>query len=216
MPSEQCILCGESNSQLYYRDNLRAYHRCRNCRLIFVPEAYRLDLEEEKQRYDLHENDPDDEGYRSFLARLFIPLNERLQSGSEGLDFGSGPGPTLHQLFEEAGHSMNIFDPFYHDDETVFGETYDFITATEVIEHLHHPLAEIKKLWNCLRPGGWLGLMTKMVTDREAFKHWHYIRDQTHVGFYSGETFRWLSDRLGADLQIVNRDVILLKKREEG
>jgi len=51
-------------------------------------------------------NSPDDPRYRAFLSRLFIPLNERIAPESCGLDFGSGPGPTLSVMFEEQGHTM--------------------------------------------------------------------------------------------------------------
>ena len=34
------------------------------------------EAEEEKRRYDLHENSPDDAHYRRFLSRLLEPLEE--------------------------------------------------------------------------------------------------------------------------------------------
>src|SRR5699024_8178290 len=118
-----------------------------------------------------------------FLGRLFTPLAARLSPGAQGLDFGAGPGPTLSLIFEEAGYSMAIFDPFYAPDASVWQRHYDFITATEVVEHLAAPGREIERLLGRLRPGGWLGLMTKRVHSREAFGDWHYIRDPTHVTF---------------------------------
>lgn len=57
-------------------------------------------------------------------------------------------------MFEEAGHEMAIFDKFYAPDSKVFRKRYDFITATEVLEHLKKPKVELNRLWALLPPGG--------------------------------------------------------------
>lgn len=190
---------------------MRDYYLCNECRLIFVPPDQRLTADEEKSRYDMHENDPDDPRYRKFLSRMFDPLVEKLLENSFGLDFGSGPGPTLHLMFEEAGHSMRIYDPFYADDSSVFEQQYDFITTTETAEHLYNPLTELDRLWNCLKPGGFLGVMTRRWTTVEKFKNWHYKNDDTHVVFFHADTFRWLQERWDAELEIYERDVVIFR-----
>lgn len=186
--------------------------RCEICSLVFVPEGFHLDREAEKAVYDQHENSPDDPRYREFLSRLFDPLVERLTPGSNGLDFGAGPGPTLSVMLDEAGFAMSIYDPFYAPNEKVFDSTYKFITATEVVEHLHHPGRELDRLWNLLKPGGWLGIMTKRVRDQKAFSTWHYKNDPTHVCFYALETFEWLARLWNAELLVAGDDVVLLQK----
>jgi len=165
-------------------------------------------------RYDLHCNSSSDDGYCGFLKRLFDPLNSRLSLHSAGLDFGSGPGPALSKMFEDHGHSMMLYDPFYADDPSAFETAYDFITATEVFEHLHEPGMEADRIWKCLKPGGWLGIMTNPVPADEAFADWYYIRDITHVCFFSNESFRWLAERWNAELTIIEPDVILFRKSE--
>jgi len=207
-----CPLCASDDADLYHRDARREYHQCRRCALVFVPPAFRLAPEEERAVYDQHENSPDDRGYRRFLSRLADPLRERLAPGARGLDFGAGPGPTLSVMFEEAGHPMAIYDPFYAPDAGVLEEEYDFITASEVVEHLFAPGEALAGLVARLRPGGWLGLMTKRATTREAFARWHYILDPTHVAFFSETTFRWLADELGMGVEFPAADVVLLRK----
>jgi len=108
-----CPLCRSDGARSYFQDSRRDYYRCQVCGLVFVPPWQFLPAEEEKKRYDLHRNSPGDPGYRRFLSRLFIPLQRLLIPESEGLDFGSGPEPALSRMFEEAGHSMVIFDHFY-------------------------------------------------------------------------------------------------------
>ena len=208
-----CPLCRSHLSSIVLGDNDFTYVNCHQCGLFYVNPEDRLPPEEEKLRYDLHENDPADPDYRNFLSQLFEPLNERLPARSTGLDFGSGPGPTLHLMFEKAGHSMNIFDPFYDHDPSVFDHMYDFITMTETAEHLFNPREEFEKLWSILKPGGYLGVMTKLLLHPEKFANWHYRKDDTHVAFYQTKTFKWLAGRLNAKLDIQSDRVIILKKQ---
>lgn len=213
---QPCPLCGSTGSAPYHRDARRDYRCCPTCALVFVPAHQRLAPGEEKAVYDRHENSPDDPGYRRFLSRLFDPLHRRLPPGARGLDFGAGPGPTLSVMFEEAGHPMAIYDPFYAPDRTVLEARYDFITATEVVEHLFDPGEELARLADRLVPGGWLGLMTKRVRCREAFAGWHYILDPTHVCFFSEASFHWLAERLGMRVLFPAADVVLLQKPVAG
>ncbi len=208
-----CPLCDGGDIDSFYEDRNRIYLRCDYCRLVFVPEYFWLSAEDEKATYDLHENDPQDRGYRQFLSRLSTPLLERLDSNRKGLDFGCGPGPALSALLEAKGHQVDLYDPYYHNDPRVFQKVYDFICATEVVEHLHDPKREFAALFKMLKRGGWLGIMTKLVKNEHAFRQWHYIRDMTHICFYSRRTFEYLSHRFDTDLDVVARDVILLNRR---
>jgi SAM-dependent methyltransferase len=207
-----CPLCTTREPEAFFEDSQRAYLRCPTCQLVFVPAHQRLDPPAEKSEYDQHQNDPNDEGYRRFLGRLFEPLQRRLTPGQRGLDFGCGPGPTLSLMFRESGFDCQDYDPIYFPKASVFEQRFDFITATEVVEHLFFPNQEFERLWQLLVPGGTLGLMTKLVVDRQAFSKWHYKNDPTHVCFFSRPTLRWLAQKLGAEMEILGADVILLKK----
>lgn len=207
-----CPLCADSRIGEFDEDRFRSYLCCNVCRLIFVPCEYHVSPSDEKAEYDLHENSPDDPGYRKFLGRLFEPMNDRLAAGSTGLDFGSGPGPTLSVMFEEAGHNVSIYDPFYAPDETPLTRQYDFVTASEVVEHFRNPADDLQRLWSCVKPGGLLGIMTKRALDQASFANWHYKNDPTHVSFFSRETFNWLAELWRARLTVVGSDVILLAK----
>jgi hypothetical protein len=108
-----CPLCQTEQVREFFQGKRRHYYQCHVCSLVFVPSWLFLPAEDEKKRYDLHQNSPEDLNYRRFLSRIFIPLQRCLTPGSSGLDFGSGPEPTLSMMFEEAGHSMTLFDYFY-------------------------------------------------------------------------------------------------------
>lgn len=210
-PEMHCPLCDASGSD-FHRDRRRAYLRCGRCLLVWVPPAFFLSLEKEKAEYDLHQNSPDDPAYRGFLGRLAEPLLQRLPAPASGLEFGCGPGPALAAMLREAGHRVTLYDPFYVPDPSALAGSYDFITATEVVEHLHRPGAELQRLWGLLRPGGTLGVMTKLVRDRQAFATWHYKNDPTHVCFFSRDTWNWWAQRNAATVVFPAADVILLLK----
>ena len=208
-----CPLCDAGDLSLWHRDSRREYWRCAHCALVSVPPGFHLDEAAEKAEYDRHENNPADPGYRGFLNRLAQPLLERLAPASCGLDFGCGPGPALATMLEGAGHTVALFDKFYQPDMSVLQRQYDFVTATEVVEHLADPLGTWTTFHDLLVPGGWLGVMTKRVRDQAAFSRWHYIQDPTHISFYSDDTFHWIARHFGLECICVGADVVLLHKR---
>jgi len=178
--------------------------------------AFHPTAEEEKARYLTHRNDPSDQGYRSFLGRLCSPLVERLSPGARGLDFGSGPGPTLSLMLEEQGFPTLNYDPFFAPDPVVFDRVHDFVTCTETVEHFHFPRREFDRLDRLVRTGGWIALMTEMVDDTRSFEDWHYVRDPTHVAFYRRGTMEWIAGTFGWDAEFPHRNVSLFHKRPRG
>ncbi len=207
-----CPLCRHSAAQLYHRDKFRDYYQCANCALVFVPATFHLSSDAEKAYYDLHENSLEDAGYQRFLNRCAVPLIERLGPASFGLDFGCGPAPLLARLLQQAGHEVSTYDLYYRADAAALEKSYDFIVSTEVVEHLSSPDRVLAMLWRLLNPGGMLALMTKLVASPERFANWHYIRDPTHIVFFSRQTFCWLAAYFEAELEFVASDVIILRK----
>ncbi len=207
-----CPLCHHTARIAYYQDKRRAYWQCTRCQLVHVDPSQYLEPSEEKAHYDLHENNPSDQGYRRFLSRVAAPLNQRLAPHSYGLDFGCGPGPTLSLMLQEQGHNLSLYDLYFYPDTQVLERQYDFLTATEVIEHLYDPHTVWRQWLNLVKPGGWIGLMTKMVIDVDAFAGWHYKNDPTHVIFFSRATFQYLAERDRLELEFIGNDVILLRK----
>lgn len=173
----------------------REYWHCPQCELVHVPARFHLTAAAEKALYDVHENDPSDVGYRNFLAQLISPLRQHLSADAEGLDFGCGPGPALVQMCNEQGFPCTGFDIYYANQPELLQQTYDFITSTEVFEHLRQPAEVIEQLLTCLRPRGLLGIMTKPWTAATDFARWHYANDPTHISFYQQQTFAFIAKR---------------------
>tara|TARA_Y100000588_G_scaffold1917_2_gene2783 strand:- start:172 stop:849 length:678 start_codon:yes stop_codon:yes gene_type:complete len=209
----RCPLC-RSRGSFFHKDVRREYFKCNKCSLVFIDRDSLPSLEAEKSQYDLHENNPEDFDYRNFLDRLAKPLLKRLEPNSLGLDFGCGSGPTLSVMMEEAGHKVSLYDHIYYPEVDLLSKSYDFITATEVFEHLHQPAKDLKILFNSLKTGGWIGIMTKRVLNKEAFTKWHYIQDPTHVCFWSKTTFQWLSKQWGSSVEFLGSDVVLIQKKK--
>ncbi|MBU1509063.1 class I SAM-dependent methyltransferase [Myxococcota bacterium] len=208
-----CPLCASESTRFYWQDRTRTYFECPTCDLVFVDPAQLPEPAPEKARYETHNNAPDEPGYLAFLGRFAAPMALRLgDTPQEGLDFGSGPGPALHLLLERHGHSITLYDPFFAPDEAALARTYDFITCTEAIEHFHDPGREWPRLMSLLRPGGLLGIMTRLRPDFAAFQTWRYREDFTHVGFFSRETFLFLADRWDLTVEFVDWDLIFLRK----
>jgi 2-polyprenyl-3-methyl-5-hydroxy-6-metoxy-1,4-benzoquinol methylase len=209
MKQSPCPLCAGTHFAHFHRDKRRDYLRCLDCLLVFVPDSQHLNLQQEKAIYDLHENHADDGGYRQFLSRLATPLLNRLESGSTGLDYGCGPGPLLAEMLKQAGHTVELYDPFYADHRHNLQKRYDFVTCTEVAEHFRQPQFEFQRLFTLLKPRGHLGLMTKLVIDAEAFAGWHYKNDQTHISFFSRPTLQWLAEQYRCEVEFIGRDVVI-------
>ena len=210
-----CPLCFSKHPRQLAAVDSKTYWRCDVCHLTFLSSESYLSREDELARYLLHENNPDDLRYRKFLSRLTDHLIPKLHPGAEGLDFGSGPGPTLSVMLEEQGFSMNIYDPYFAPNTDVLEETYDFITCTETVEHFYHPAKEFHRFDQLLRRGGWLGVMTEVLESDAGFPDWWYHREPTHVCFYKRETMEWIAGQYGWDVEYPRKNVALFCKPEK-
>ena len=210
-----CPLCYSEPIRQFAIINSNTYWRCDVCHLTFLSSESYLSPEDELVRYLLHENSPEDCHYRQFLSRLTDHLIPKLQPGAKGLDFGSGPGPTLSVMLEEAGFFMDIYDPYFAADTAPLERKYDFITCTETVEHFYHPAKEFHRFDQMLRCGGWLGIMTEMLASDADFAGWWYHREPTHVCFYKQETMEWIATRYGWKVEYPRKNITLFHKPEK-
>lgn len=207
-----CPVCESLQGRPFQVIGARAYGRCDRCEATFLLPEHLPTPEAERAEYALHQNAPDDAAYREFLQQLALPLLQKLPPARHGLDFGCGPGPALAKLLREAGHTVALYDPFFHPDPAALETTYDFITCSEVVEHFHQPAREFRRLDGLLRPGGWLAVMTRFQTDDTRFAQWHYRRDPTHVVFYRPATFEHLARMHRWRCEVPVPNVVLLQK----
>ena len=209
---KNCPLCISENTQFFFAFNQRHYYRCARCHLTYLDPKQRLSSEEEKKRYDLHQNHPYDSNYRKFLDQLAMPLIQFLKPSDVGLDFGCGPSPTLSVMLNERGYSCTHYDPIYYPQKNLLNKKYDFISCSEVFEHMYHPNQELKLLLSLLKPKGFLSIMTSFLTDDQMFPQWHYMRENTHVCFYKIQTFRWIEKKYPLNLIYHSNNVVIYTK----
>lgn len=208
--TNSCSLCTLGKGIDYFKDDLATYYQCAQCGLIFMSKAYHLSKNEEKRRYDFHQNDPTDPEYRAFLSTLLEPLASRLTTGANGLDYGCGPGPTVSSMLNEQGFKMKTYDPYYYNDEGLLNKTYDFITCTEVVEHLRNPAKDWQQMAMLVRNGGWIGVMTDLFDENIDFGSWYYRRDPTHICFYSKKTFMWIAGHFNFEATFPCKRTVIL------
>jgi len=208
---KKCPLCNKKTLiNGFHQDKRRQYQRCLVCSLVVVPKQFHLSAEKEKAQYDLHQNNPQDIRYRKFLSRAFEPLVGKLGRGAVGLDFGCGPGPAISVMGAEAGVKIENYDPYYYNNPELLERKYNFITMTEVIEHVSEPGELLSQLAEMMQPGAILAVMTKRIIDQDHFKSWHYKNDLTHICFYSDKTFTWIANEYHWKLEIIDKDVVYL------
>lgn len=185
-----CPLCNGDGIPVNGPDS-RRFYRCRRCALIYVDSADYLTEAKEREFYGTHQNDINDEGYRRFLSQIVAALRPYLRSGMRGLDYGCGPVKMIETLLAEEGYACTSFDPFFH--PTELQGPYDFVFATEVVEHFRNTALEWQTMIELVRPGGLLAVMTELQPEDRAFSGWRYARDPTHTSFYCNETIEFLA-----------------------
>jgi hypothetical protein len=203
---EPCVLCTAEARPL-----IENYFVCPVCDVRFLDPKMRLTRAEEEKRYRTHNNDIADSGYRAFLTPIAEAVHARVSPAARGLDYGCGPGPLLARILTELGHTMQTYDPIFQPQPPT--PPFDFITATEVIEHMFTPREDFARLHSWLKPGGWLALMTAFVEPSTDFAGWYYRRDPSHVTFYSRPTMHWLANKLSFAPPVwVGERIVLLHK----
>ncbi|MGI9139539.1 MAG: class I SAM-dependent methyltransferase [Gemmatimonadaceae bacterium] len=215
-PALECPLCGTPGAESHFREASREYWRCGICELVFLSPSQRLSREDEIARYALHQNSFGDPEYRKFLSRLAEPVIERVRVGSSGLDYGCGQAPVLALILSESGRPTAAYDPVFRPDEQLLEATYDFVTCSEVVEHVHDPHALLDRFARLVRSGGKLAIMTELNAARVPFGEWWYRRDPTHVCFYGESTMRWIARERGWGLEMPARNVTIFTAYGDG
>jgi hypothetical protein len=195
-----CLLCQSTSAAAFkvLKKPERHYFHCAECDFIFMDPAERLSPQDEKARYDLHQNQ-DDLGHRAFLRPLLDQIQKIQKSSTlspsefKALDYGCGAEPILGNMMLETGIIATNYDLFFRPDQDAFRQTYHLITSTEVWEHFYDPRTEIERLIKLLRNHGVLAIMTSGHKGEAAFHDWYYRRDPTHVAFFSEKTMAWLA-----------------------
>ena len=129
------------------------------------------------------------------------------------LDFGCGNNHILANIINENNINSSYFDIYFYPDESYKKSLYDAIIMEEVIEHLSDPVSVLKELISLLEENGKLIIKTMFIKEDTNLKNWWYLRDITHISFFSFKTFSYLSKLLSLEIIYCNdKDLIILQK----
>ncbi|NLC33351.1 MAG: class I SAM-dependent methyltransferase [Clostridiales bacterium] len=203
-----CAICHASTVPILYTTKKAetTYHRCLRCGFTLKDRADILSAKDEFQEYENHNNSIHDRGYVSFLKDFLRQAALPFARGKACLDFGSGPEPVLAQLLQrDYGFCVDIYDKFYAPAPVYEGKTYDLLTCTEVLEHIPDPRSVFALFRRAMHSQSVLSLMTSLrpISDSE-FLEWSYIREATHIAFYTMEAMTLLAQE--HDLRIIYTD----------
>jgi SAM-dependent methyltransferase len=209
-----CHICKKPTSEFKHKKTNIIYYHCKLCEYIFKNPAYYQDFNTQKERYNLHENNVEDEGYIAYFKRFLEFILPLVGSPRNALDFGCGRTSLLATLLDKEGITCDYFDPIYHPDTLVKSKKYDLIVSTEVFEHLHAPQDVFKSLLLKLNNGGYLAIQTEFHANKiETFTKWWYPQDPAHIVFFRSQTFKVLCKQNGCRyINDNSKNIILIQK----
>jgi hypothetical protein len=192
-----CPLCDSAGSHELFSDDIRSYRHCEKCGLIFVPVSEHVSCKAEKERYDLHRNNPGHEGYVRFLNELVSVIAEQYPLRCRILDYGSGKEAVLTRLLKERGYDSTAYDPLYGIGKHALDDTYDMVVLCEVLEHLRGLRKELANIKKAAGRTGKILIRTQSYPSLENFSGWWYKNDITHVNFFSRQAISKFASLLG-------------------
>lgn len=207
----ECLLCGSVRLKVRKHSAVECdFYHCENCDLIFKDPNFFLDLDQQKLRYDLHENDLENPGYADFLMKLVKPLQTVIKNGDSILDWGSGPTQALVQLLKKMGYQSRGYDPIYQ--PQMPDKKFSAVISTEVIEHFTDPLQSFQTMLSFVKEGGVLAGMSEYHSENKGFENWWYAKDPTHICFYSAKNIETIAKIFKLKILRNEANIFILKK----
>ena len=182
--------------------NKTKFYICKNCGHLRKIEL--LNEENEKKRYDMHVCD---DGYNKYMHGVYKKIQPFLNKGLS-LDFGCGQIHLLSDILNDNGYSSMFYDKYYYPKEVDL--SFDNIILIEVFEHIENGFLLLLDLKSKLNKNGKIIIMTQLVPND--LSNWWYLRDSTHISFYTLKSFNELALRLNMKLEYdINSSIFVLR-----
>jgi predicted TPR repeat methyltransferase len=210
-----CKICENKTVEIRDEKKSISYYRCTFCGFIYLDESAIVDMDSEKKQYEFHNNGFESEGYvkmfEDFISKAISPYEASIDTA---LEFGCGTGPVLAELLSRRGMRVDKYDIYFYPKKIYEGKSYDLITSTEVFEHLKNPLSILELLANHTNRDGYIILMTKFPpNDDQEFLNWWYIRDVTHISFFTPKSFEVMAEKLGLRvIRVIDDNIVIIHK----
>lgn len=154
-----------------------------------------------------------DEAKKSHPEDNWRVINELMPPPAKVLDYGCGVGGLMKILhnagYDTEGYEISEFGRMfaqkngftvYDSLETIPENTYDIVTAIEVLEHCHSPLKALQAIQKALKPGGWFYYTTlnfdnwkELSNDRRD----GYMAPEGHIQFFSTPVIKKYFKKVG-------------------
>lgn len=208
-----CTVCKNDKIEFFLKLKDKIYWRCRICEATMLDNRNFISTNQEKYHYLKHNNVINDTRYRNFLYILFDTIKYKISVNDIGLDYGCGYAPALADIFRKKGFNVELYDPFFFKNKTIFYRKFKFIVCSEVVEHFFKPFEEFNKIDGLLAKNSWFTVMTSFMTCDNLFKNWYYRRDPTHVVFYKKNTFKFIANQRNWKVTFPSYNIVLFNKK---
>ncbi|MGE5656560.1 MAG: glycosyltransferase [Actinomycetota bacterium] len=198
----KCKIC-ESNSQEFAQAQILnqyqiTYFQCTHCHFIqteepyWLPEAYKDAIARS------------DEGlvFRNLImARISSKIiNQFFNPNADFLDYGGGYGLFV-RLMRDIRFKFDWYDCFcknlFAQGLEAKNQSYELVTAFEVVEHLSHPIAEIRQILN-FSPNLLFSTVLLPANHPKPGEWWYYaLQEGQHIAFYTPKSLSILAEKLG-------------------
>jgi 2-polyprenyl-3-methyl-5-hydroxy-6-metoxy-1,4-benzoquinol methylase len=220
----QCPLCATPNASLLFEKDAYPVYQCRNCRgeflhpqpddavlaSIYGPE-YFLGGEGDGTERVARMKAATAQRYLSFLTRRLKNDQRRL------LEIGCGAGELLAQAqqqgFEVRGVEVSPSSTLVANNRlgrqaveagtletaNVPPQHFDVIVGCDVVEHVRNPQAFLARVYECLKPGGMVFLITPSpdsLSRKVLGRHWMEYKTE-HLFYFSNKSLKHLLSAAG-------------------
>ncbi len=206
----QCRLCLWMTSRDRIFGHGREFSVCHTCGYVQVNPQQILSIMDEGKRYLLHENSSGDPRYEEYLRPMVDLVLCRTAISTLGIDIGSGKEKVLEILLLAKGRRVVSYDLYFHPEENLLKNSYDFLICSETLEHFRDPRAELQRFSKLVKKGGPLFFRTSFFNASRKFTDWHYQRDPTHIGFFSEKTFFWMEKEFGWKMDLMQDPFVVM------